>query len=181
MRLFDLRKDREEAIESAASALRSGLLAIFPTETVYGLFFTEKAKVSAYALKGRELSKPCAYHVGSFKTLFSVAGEQSDGITRTLKEKLPGSYTFLLPKDGGKVGVRYPNHKDVCEMLDLVGEPVFGTSANISGEVPPTEAKDTKALWEGVAVVVDGGSVRGVASEVIDLTGSEPKTIRKAE
>jgi tRNA A37 threonylcarbamoyladenosine synthetase subunit TsaC/SUA5/YrdC len=66
-------------------------------------------------------------------------------------------------------------------MLEKVGEPVFGTSANISGEAPPTELSDTKALWEGVAVAVDGGSVRGVASEVVDLTGSEPRTIRKAE
>lgn len=181
MRVIDLRENREEAICAAADALRSGLLAIFPTETVYGLFFTEKAKANAYALKGRDQGKPCAYHVGSFETLFAVAGEQSEEIISALKEKLPGSYTFLLPKDGGKVGVRYPSHKDVCEMLEKVGEPVFGTSANISGETPPTELSDTKALWEGVAVAVDGGSVRGVASEVVDLTGSEPRTIRKAE
>lgn len=181
MRVIDLRENREEAISAAADALRSGRLAIFPTETVYGLFFTEKAKDDAYALKGRDQGKPCAYHVGSFETLFSVAGEQSEGIRRTLKEKLPGSYTFLLPKDGGKIGVRYPNHRDVCEMLEKVGEPVFGTSANVSGKIPPTDVADTEDLWKGVAVVVDGGSVRGVASEVIDLTGSEPKTIRKAE
>ena len=181
MRVIDLRENREEAICAAADALRSGRLAIFPTETVYGLFFTEKAKADAYALKGRDQGKPCAYHVGSFETLFSVAGEQSEGIRRTLKEKLPGSYTFLLPKDGGKIGVRYPNHRDVCEMLEKVGEPVFGTSANISGEAPPMKIADTEALWEGVAVAVDGGNVRGVASEVVDLTGSEPRTIRKAE
>ena len=44
MQVMDLRESREEAICAAADALRSGLLAIFPTETVYGLFFTEKAK-----------------------------------------------------------------------------------------------------------------------------------------
>ena len=181
MRVIDLTKEREEAVSAAADALRSGRLAIFPTETVYGLFFTEKARALAYALKGRDLSKPCAYHVGSFKTLFSVAGEQSEEIISALKEKLPGSYTFLLPKDGGKVGVRYPNHKDVCEMLEKVGEPVFGTSANVSGKIPPTDVADTEDLWKGVAVVVDGGRVRGVASEVVDLTGGEPRTIRKAE
>lgn len=181
MRLYDLKKDREKAISAAADALRSGLLAIFPTETVYGLFFTEKAKALAYALKGREQGKPCAYHVGSFDALYSVAGEQSDKIRKTLEEKLPGPYTFILPKGKEKIGVRYPIYKDVCAMLDLVGEPVFGTSANKSGEVPPTEVEDTKTLWDGAAVVVDGGSVRGVASEVIDLTGNEPVTIRKAE
>jgi len=181
VRVMDLRENREEAIVAAADALRSGLLAIFPTETVYGLFFTEKSRSDAYALKGRDPNKPCAYHVGSFETLFSVAGEQSGEIRKTLREKLPGSYTFLLPKDDGKVGVRYPSHKDVCEMLEKVGEPVFGTSANISGEAPPTVLSDTKALWEGVAVAVDGGSVRGVASEVVDLTGEKPETIRKAE
>lgn len=181
MRVIDLRENREEAICAAADALRSGRLAIFPTETVYGLFFTEKARALAYALKGRDLSKPCAYHVGSFKTLFSVAGEQSEEIRKTLNEKLPGPYTFLLPKDGGKVGVRYPNHREACAMLDLVGEPVFGTSANVSGKIPPTDVADTEDLWKGVAVVVDGGRVRGVASEVVDLTGGEPRTIRKAE
>ena len=181
MHIYDLRKDRDEAINAAADALRSGRLAIFPTETVYGLFFTEKARALAYALKGREQGKPCAYHVGSFDALYSVAGKQSAKIRKTLKEKLPGPYTFLLPKGKEKTGVRYPDHKDVCAMLEKVGEPVFGTSANKSGEVPPTDVEGTKALWDGASVVVDGGRVRGVASEVIDLTGSEPRTIRKAE
>ena len=179
MRLISLAKDPQEAVRAAALAVRNGQLVIFPTETVYGLFFTEKSREKAYALKKRAPEKPCAYHVGSFGTLYALAGEQSGDVVRTLEEKLPGPYTFLLPKGKEKIGFRFPGHKEACAFLEEASEPVFGTSANLSGEKAPVTVADTKALWDQVEVVVDGGRTRGAASDIIDLTGDSPKILKR--
>ena len=179
MRFFELSKERETAIKAASEALRSGELVIFPTETVYGLFFSEKARESAYRLKGRSMDKPCAYHVGSFGSVLALAGNLDEEKKNLMRSKLPGPFTFLVPDAaGGKIGIRYPDHPEACAFLEGAAVPVFGTSANKSGMKSPESAEETRELWDDVAVVVDGGSVSGLASEVIDITGSIPKIIR---
>ncbi|MBR5901075.1 L-threonylcarbamoyladenylate synthase [bacterium] len=179
MKFFELSKDRESALQAASEAVRSGELVIFPTETVYGLFFSEKARDKAYRLKGRDLSKPCAYHVGSFESVYALAGTLDGEKKAMLEKKLPGPCTFLVCGGAGeKIGIRYPDHPEACAFLKGAGIPVFGTSANRSGQTSPRSAGETRELWDDVAVVVDGGTVSGRASEVIDLTGPEPKIIR---
>ena len=180
MRFFELSKERETAIKAASEALRSGELVIFPTETVYGLFFSEKARESAYRLKGRPMDKPCAYHVGSFGSLYAITGPLDRERKVMMESRLPGPCTFLVDNGSGEtVGVRYPDHPEACAFLEGAGVPVFGTSANKSGRKSPAAAEETRELWEEVSVVVDGGTVSGLASEVIDLRGEAPAVLRK--
>lgn len=179
MKYFELSKDREKAIQAASEAVRSGELVIFPTETVYGLFFSKEAQERAYRLKGREFSKKCAYHVGSVESIYALTGSLDKEKRELMEKKLPGPYTFLVRDESGEtIGIRYPAHPEACAFLLRTALPVYGTSANRSGQKSPGNAKETRDLWDDVAVVVDGGDVSGLASEVIDLTGPEPKIIR---
>ena len=53
------------------------------------------------------------------------------------------------------------------------------TSANRRGEAAPGRLSDVPPELLSVAgVVVDGGTLPGVASTVIDLTGSQPRVLR---
>ena len=178
-RFFDLSTSGKEAVAAAAQAVRQGDLVIFPTETVYGLFFTKASEEKAFAIKGRAANKPCAVHVGSENAWRSLTGKLTPFQEEFIANHLPGPYTVLLPdKVGGVIGVRYPD-LEICQaFLTAVGETVFGTSANKSGEKSPALIEETRALWPEVAVVADGGKLSGVASEVVDLTGKEVRILR---
>jgi L-threonylcarbamoyladenylate synthase len=64
-------------------------------------------------------------------------------------------------------------------MLAAYGEPLYATSANISGEPAPRgiEEVDPK-VYEAVDVIVDGEPGSGEASAVVDLSGGRVRLLR---
>ena len=75
-----------------------------------------------------------------------------------------------------------PNHAVALELLRRTG-PLAVTSANRSDE-PPAEDRDTLVAIFGdrVAVyVTTGAPVGGLASTVVDLTGPEPRILRRGD
>ncbi|MCX9075135.1 MAG: Sua5/YciO/YrdC/YwlC family protein [Candidatus Methanoperedens sp.] len=42
------------------------------------------------------------------------------------------------------VGIRYPDHRIAAQLIECAGVPITSTSANISGEKPPTRVEEIK-------------------------------------
>lgn len=182
-------------VEAAVAALRRGGLAIVPTDTVYGLAAeaeSEAAATALYAAKGRQAIRPTAVLFASLAVLRDRVPELSEPALAAARALLPGPLTLVLPNPGRRyvwlnadrpeaLGVRVPVLAGPGRrVLDACGA-LVATSANLPGRADPRTLADVpEELVRAVAAVVDGGTLPGVPSTVVDLTGSEPVVVREA-
>ena len=181
-------------VETAVAALRSGGLAVIPTDTVYGLAAdgrSEEAARALYAAKGRDAIQPTALLFATVDALEEHLPGLPPRIAAIARALLPGALTLVLPNperrfgwlNAGRpdtVGVRVPAVAgaggDVLAALGVL----VATSANRPGGPDPRRLQDVPAaLRETVAAVVDGGVLPGTPSTVVDLTGAEPVVLRE--
>ena len=92
--------------------------------------------------------------------------------------------TDFVPKiaRGGMstVAIRIPDHWVPREIIRLLGRPITGTSANISGNPSLTHANQVqKQLGNNLELLIDGGQLKGMESTIIDLTVEPPIILRK--
>ena len=87
----------------------------------------------------------------------------------------------LKAKDGGSVGFRMPANKVAIELIKSAGVPVVAPSANLSGNNPPTGAREVLKDLDGkIDVLIDSGPTDvGVESTVVDLTSREFRVLRE--
>jgi L-threonylcarbamoyladenylate synthase len=179
----DLLRPDARGLADAARLLRAGGVIAFPTDTVYGLaaLASDRAAVGRiYELKGRSPSQPLILMVAEAADLDTsvVVDERAKGY---MARWWPGPLTLVLPAREGAVtiAVRIPDHPVALALLREVGEPLATTSANRSGD-PPALAADDAARLGGLDAVLDGGRAPGgVPSTLLDLTGTEPRTLRE--
>ncbi len=175
---IDVQQNTGKDIEKAADILRKGGVVIYPTETVYGIganIFSEDALRKVFELKKRAVDKPISVAVSGFRMMeeFVYIGDKE---RRFLEKFLPGPVTVILRKKevvpgiltSGKsaVGIRFPDNEAAIKLIELAGVPVTSTSANISGEAPPTRVDEIKIKAD---YILDGGECRGEPSTVVDL------------
>ena len=168
-------------MEKVLEALRAGKLVVYPTDTVYGLgadATDSKAVDLVYEVKQRPRDQPISILVADFEMLYEYA-KASPEQRKTLEEKLPGPYTFILepkqklPVSDGNIGFRIPKHW-CTKIAKELGRPITTTSANIHGkETPATLTELRRAFGNKVEVYIDGGALPGKPSTVIDLTTSK--------
>lgn len=169
-------------IDDAVAALARGGVVVIPTDTVYGLAAkadSDEAVDRIYELKGRPREKALQLLVPRAGWLDRL-GHASDEARRLAEHFWPGPLTIVVPGIGGDpVGLRVPDHPLALEVLEGVGA-VAATSANHSGEDTPSDAASIRALFgDGVDVYIDGGTIDGAASTVVDMTGAEPVVLRR--
>lgn len=166
----------------AVRIVRDGGVALVPTETVVGLVAGERGFHRLAQLKARDPSKPIALLCGSAQQAFEFS-RAVPALARTLAERYwPGPLTLVLDgRDGGTVGVRVPDHPTIQALLAACGEPLYGTSANISGEPAPGAVDGVDPLILGaVDVVLNGVAGTGEASAVVDLSGGQVRLLRSS-
>lgn len=194
--LFELGSARdsppEEAIEAAAGAVRRGELVVVPTDTVYGIGARpdrKKATALLFAAKQRPRDLTLPVLVADVEDAERVGILDEPG--RVLADRFwPGGLTLVVPRtelarrwdlgdQTGTVGVRVPDHPVALDLLRTTG-PLAVTSANRSGEPTPSDCPGVRALFgQEVAVYLCAGPIGGVASTVVDLSGSEPRILRE--
>ena len=170
--------------EALERCLLTGGVAIFPADTVYGLACdpnNREAVQRLYALKGRDLAKPSAVMFFELEQALMALPELGDRTRRGMAALLPGGVTFLLPNprghfplacggDPSALGVRVP----AAPALAGVAMPVLQSSANLAGGADPTQVADIPdAIRAGVDLVIDGGTLPGTPSTVIDVRDYE--------
>ena len=181
-------------VDDAVAAIESGLLAIVPTDTVYGLAatpFSEDAVRRLYLAKGRVEQQPTALVVHDLERLRECLPELSDAEERVAEVLLPGPYTLVVANParrfawlGGSrpetIGVRIPALTGAAGDLLARVRALFATSANLPGGPDPHTLDDVPVeLRAAAAALLDGGGLPGTPSTVVDLTGSEPLVLRE--
>ena len=185
----------EAALNQAASVVREGGVIAFPTETFYGLGVTpwdSSAVQRLFALKGRSTaSSPILVLIRHRKDLESLISEISPSAELLMNACRPGPLTIvfrahsgippLLTAGTGTIGIRHSAAASVQRLLDTVGGPLTGTSANRSGALPAVTAQDVLAsLGADVDLILDGGRTPGgFASTVVDTTVMPVRLIRE--
>ncbi len=172
----------------AVAALRAGQAVVLATDTVYGLCAdaaSEDACFRTLALKGRPRNWPAALLCADVDALLDRVPELPEAIVREL---LPGPYTLIFSNSTGRypwlsegtIGVRVPDLPD--ESAGIVGAvgAVMATSANVHRGPDPRTLDDVPAeIRAACGAVVDGGTLPGTPSTVLDLSGAEPRVLRE--
>jgi L-threonylcarbamoyladenylate synthase len=182
------------AVDAAVEAIRSGQLAVIPTDTVYGLAtnpYSEAPVRRLYRAKGRDDLQPTALVAAELDLLFECIPELRGRAGSIARALLPGPFTLILPNPARRfrwltgtkpetIGVRVPELTGPGgEVLARVGA-IAATSANLPGGPDPRTLDEVpEELRAAAAALVDGGALPGTPSTVIDFTGPEPVVLRE--
>lgn len=139
----------------AARRLLSGGLAVYPTETFFGLGCRAddaKAVLRIFAVKRRASDMPLPVILASAYQL-SLVAEPSASIAADLPALTalwPAPLTLLLPARSGlpsaltggtgSIALRVSPHPAARALAEACGFPIVSSSANISGRAPVTQA-----------------------------------------
>lgn len=182
--------------------IQRGGLVIYPTETLYGLGCCathEAALQRLFQVKGRALGQPPPVLVSGMTQLHLLVASIPDIAVELINTYWPGALTLILPANDNlsalltgvkdetsilTIGVRQSGHPIAAALCERVGAPLVATSANYSGasrrEAAPHSLEDIPAsLRQSVDVVLDGGTVAGQPSTILDCTGDAPRVLRQ--
>jgi L-threonylcarbamoyladenylate synthase len=179
-------------LNEIAQLLRSGGVALLPTDTIYGLHASalDDTAVGRIAdIKGREETKPFVVLASSMGDLEQLGIDAEADILNALASIWPAPLTAVLPlrrpiaasRGAATLAVRIPALEWLRELVSRTG-PLVSTSANRSGERPVQDpAELARDLQQQLDAVVDGGVLSGEPSAILDLTGAEPRFIREGD
>jgi L-threonylcarbamoyladenylate synthase len=191
MQIVDAKTEPATAVAQAVSSVvRAGGLAIFPTDTVYGIGCdpaSERAVDRIYAAKGRSREKPLSLHFATVEELLEYA-QGNELAKRAAWRFLPGPLTLIVARPawvgafvtGGRptLGLRAPNHALCGAILEASG-PLAATSANYSGASAFAGGGAVTGLPAADVFVDDGPTPLGAESTVIDVSGERPRMVRE--
>jgi L-threonylcarbamoyladenylate synthase len=183
----------QQQVEKGITILKKGGIIAFPTDTVYGLGcdpFCLSAVERVYRVKGRpsHLSFPLLL---SDMSQVTVVAKPLSGIAFSLARRFwPGALTLVLAKSdslppylssAGTVAVRIPSHPVCLALIQGIGGPLVGTSANVSGRPSAVTADEVRQqLEDQIDLIIDGGErPRGQESTIVDVTGRVPRILRQ--
>jgi tRNA threonylcarbamoyl adenosine modification protein (Sua5/YciO/YrdC/YwlC family) len=185
---------QERLVRQVVDVLKQGGIIIYPTDTIYGLgcdIYQHKAIERICRIKNVEPQKAnlsfICYDLGD---LSHYARQLDTPVYRTLKQDLPGPYTFILeaskevPKilktKKDTVGIRIPDNTIARCIVKELGNPIL--SATLPGEyvedyTDPEIINDK--FQKLVDVVIDGGIGGMIPSTIVDFSKGEPELIRE--
>lgn len=181
-------------IKQVADVLRKGGIIIYPTDTIYGLgcdIFQHRAIERICQIKSVDPQKAqLSFITYDLSHLSEYAKQIATPVYRTLKQYLPGPYTFILeaskqvPKilktKKDTIGLRIPNNKIARCIVQELGNPIL--SASLPGDYVE-DYTDPEIIQDKfgklVDLVIDGGIGGTIPSTIIDYTGGEPEIIRQ--
>ena len=183
-------------IKNVAEIMINGGIAVFPTDTVYGLGAVplKKSIEKIYEIKKRDFSKKIIALINDISNLNEMIDETSenmDKISPVLREYWPGELTVIFKADRkftrkfdeelGTIGVRIPKNKTALEIIKNAGGIVLTTSANISGENPVTRLNSlNKEIREKAdCVIEDESTLTGKPSTIVKYENGEIELLRK--
>ena len=173
------------------SALNSGDVIVYPTDTLYGLgadIYNDEAVKRIFQLKKRGFDQPLSVAVANLGDLEDIAFVD-DRVRRVAEEFLPGSLTIVLKKKNvisdlvtagsDTIAIRIPDNPIALRLLEVFG-PLTCTSANIHGDDTSANVDDIrKDFEEDIMVYIDAGQLGGMPSTIIDLSGDDPQILRE--
>jgi L-threonylcarbamoyladenylate synthase len=181
-------------VDEALAAIRAGKPVIIPTDTVYGLAadgYREAPALRLFKLKERPEGMPCALLAADLDAILDAVPELRGRSAVMARALLPGPYTLVLANPARRfrwlcgatptaIGIRVPVLEEAGRRVVERAGVVAATSANLHGGPDPrTLAEVPTELLDRVGAAVDGGTLPGTPSTVLDLTGPEPRVLRE--
>ena len=183
-----------DEIKDSANVVSNGGIIIYPTDTLYGLgadILNEESLLRIYDIKGRPNDMALPVLVSGWEMVRSISSE-----VNVIGEKLaarfwPGQLTLVIRANDnlstiltggrGTIAVRQPDHWIAQQIIEQVGNPIVGTSANLSGSPDLVEASDLAPELGHLVdrIITCGLKPFGVGSTVVDITWGQPKLLRE--
>jgi len=175
-------------VETFERCIAVGGVALFPSDTVYGLATEPESREGRrrlYALKGRSQNTPAAVMFFALDRALETLAELGPRTRVAMGALLPGPLTLLLPNptrryplacgpDPERLGLRVPELSGALEPLAGAKWAVLQSSANRSGGADCRHIEDVdERIRAGVDLQLDAGELPGVPSTVVDLTSYE--------
>jgi L-threonylcarbamoyladenylate synthase len=172
-----------------------GGLAVYPTDTLYGIGADATRHTAVENITKIKGSKgPFSIMIGTLSQLHEYALVPEE-ITVKLETMLPGPYTVLLtPRfpealsalvvgETGKVGFRIPDHPFIQSVFRGRVSPVISTSVNRTSRAPlqnPDEIEDQ--FGNQIDLLVDGGILPpSLGSTVLDPAAEPWRILRQGD
>ena len=185
----------KDSLEHAANILLEGGVVCIPTDTVYGIagIATNSIAVSkVFEVKQRDPTTPLPIFIQDISSLNNFS-EFVPPLAKILASNFwPGPLTMVLEKadcipdmaTGGlkTAGFRIPNHEIAVTLCEKTGNPITGTSANISGQKAATTADEALRQFKdsSLDLIIDGGeSTSSDPSTIVHFKDNEVKLIRQ--
>lgn len=177
-------RDDGAAIEAVASVLAAGGVAVFPTDTVYGIAQSVMANplgpTRLFRIKRRPAEKTVPWLIADQGDVATFAMEIPAYADELAGRFWPGPLTLVLSASDavppayraadGTVALRIPDAPFVRGLIRRLGSPLATTSANTSGLPAPTRFSDLETRIAGEAdIVVDGGATLDAAASTVVL------------
>ncbi len=171
--------------------LRRGDLALFPTDTVYGIGCRADCEESVeriYRIKERPRDMAIPVLLAEPDDL-TVYGRPGEGALELMHERWPGPLTLVVPSAGilarnlsgsGSLGFRCPDAPILRDLIRRLGVPLAATSANPSGSPAALSPEHLpEDFLAAIDLILDAGTLpRRKPSRVIDCTVSPPRVLR---
>ena len=163
----------------------------YPTDTLYGLAALpthSRAVRGLFEAKKRPSDRAVPLLIASPADLATLAQEVPETAQRLIRAFWPGPLTIILrtatgfhsPAVKDTVALRVPDHPVPQQIVRLLGAPITGTSANISGGVEPTTAEEVRRQFgDALDLIIDGGECPGgKPSTLVDCTVEPARVVR---
>lgn len=183
----------EDNIHKAVEVILGGGIVIFPTDTAFGIgcrMDNQTSVDSLFTLRKRPREQATPVLVSSKRMALTYYDHPLYIVRRMMNDYWPGALTIIAPchedlvyspirGNGKSIGLRMPNNPTILEIINQVGVPILGPSANFHGEPTPYQITDLNPeLIKLVDYVVPGECTVKQASTVIDCTTEPYKIIR---
>jgi tRNA threonylcarbamoyl adenosine modification protein (Sua5/YciO/YrdC/YwlC family) len=185
-----------KAIQYAAELITKGRVVGVPTDTFYGLAadpFNLAAVEEIYRVKGRPENRALPILVNSVDQAITLTRDLPP-IFVVLAEKLwPGALTLVVDAshqlplkvtaNTGRAALRWPSSEVACALINCLGAPITGTSANLSGQPSCSNAEQlNRQLGFRIPLILDAGETGGRASStIVDLRDGKWRILREGQ
>jgi tRNA threonylcarbamoyl adenosine modification protein (Sua5/YciO/YrdC/YwlC family) len=175
-----------KGIQYAASWLNRGSVVAIPTDTLYALA-ADPVNLAAveeiFRVKGRPESRALPILINSLAQAGMLARDLPANFYRLAKACWPGPLTIVVEASNRlplkvtantrRIALRWPKHEIVRCLIDELGVPLTGTSANLSGSPTCGSAEEVLLqLGDRLPLIVDSGESNGVLrSTIVELRG----------
>jgi L-threonylcarbamoyladenylate synthase len=181
-------------VDYAASFIRRGRVVGVPTDTFYALSadpFNLASIEEVFRVKGRPETKALPILVNSIEQAVTLVRDVPDTFLTLAHKFWPGALTIVIDAthrlplkvtgNSGRVALRWPDSRITSALVDAVGGPITGTSANLSGFPSCTSAEQiVKQLDDRLPLVLDSGDTGAIlASTIVRINGDDWTIVRE--
>jgi L-threonylcarbamoyladenylate synthase len=175
-------------VDYAAGFIKRGDVVGVPTDTFYGLSadpFNLAAIEAVFQAKGRPETKALPILVSSIEQAVTLIRDVPDVFLILAHKFWPGALTLVVEAthrlplkvtgNSGRVALRWANSPIPTAIIDAVGGPITGTSANLSGFPSCTNAAQiVKQLGNRLPLILDAGDTGAtMASTIVRIDGND--------